>query len=112
MGCCILGAIIFGLLLRTWRRMRSWAGFAPATEQRLEPAMWRLGQAAPAGAAIALSRPPLISARFATGMAGVIALIVAGFALHSRMAHVRVDLAYAAEALNLPVKAILSLCGA
>ena len=110
MGCCILGAIIFGLLLRVWRRIRGLAGFSVQIEQRLEPAMWRLGQAEPA-AVLALPQQPLISLRFATFMAGIVGLIVIGFTIHTHMAHVRMELAYAAEALDLPVKAILSLCG-
>jgi hypothetical protein len=107
MGCCILGAIIFGLLLRVWGRIRSLAGFTITPAHRLEPAMWRLGQVE-----AVLPRQPLISARFIGAMALIVGLIIVGFTVHARMPHVRLELAYAAEALNLPVQAILSLCGA
>ncbi len=57
MGCCILGAIIFGFLMRVARAVRGLLGLAPVAVERPNAAMWRLGAAAPAPSAAGWERP-------------------------------------------------------
>jgi hypothetical protein len=46
MGCCILGAIIFGFLLRSWRALQGVLGLGRRDQERPNAAMWRPGMPA------------------------------------------------------------------
>jgi len=110
MGCCILGALIFGFLLRSWRSMQALVGIEPSDRDRPNAALWRPGLIAPVPMVVA--RP---SARYSPIAAGLGILLIIGIATHHGSLHtfhgwLGIRVADLAIGLGLPASWVLPIC--
>ena len=103
MGCCILGAIIFGLLMRITLAVRGALGLAPVAVERPNAAMWRLNGAAPVQTAVGWERP-LRSQLAISAVMMPLALYIA-YSLHAARLMLQFALLF-----GLPVSGLLPYC--
>ncbi|GLR68053.1 hypothetical protein GCM10010909_27340 [Acidocella aquatica] len=103
MGCCILGAIIFGFLMRAVRAVRGLLGLAPVAVERPNAAMWRLNAATPEQASLTWARP--LRAQLAMSAVMMPFSLYIAYSLHVA----RLMLQFALLS-GLPVSALLPYC--
>jgi len=88
-GCCIIGAIVFGFIFGLWRRIGALFGFAVENKAN-NPALWRYGEVTDKTApAVKL---PLLSPRFAAALAGGVLSVVFAFMLVDHADHIRQEI--------------------
>ena len=89
MGCCIIGAIVFGFIFGLWRRIG--ALFGVDVENKVNnPALWRYGEVTEKTAAAA--KLPLLSPRFAAALAGGVLSVVFAFMMVDHADHIRQEI--------------------
>jgi hypothetical protein len=103
MGCCILGAIIYALLMRSWRFVRGLFGFASAADERPNAAMWRLNGAAPVQNAVRADLP--LRYRRAVGACMAPLALYTAYSLHVPRLMIQFALVS-----GLPVAGLLPYC--
>jgi len=91
-GCCIIGAIVFGFIFGLWRRIGALFGYEVAENKANNPALWRLGDSA-GDVSATPGKLPLLSPRFAAALAGGALSIVLAFWVVDHAAHIRQEVA-------------------
>lgn len=119
MGCCIIGAIVFGFIFGLWRRIGALFGVDVEKSRGRNPALWRLGDSSegrpgtPAGTSSGTSsKVPLIAPRFAAAVAGGALSIVLGFWVVEHASHIRQEVTCGLHQAGLSLGDSALLCTA